>query len=503
MAKPFVKYFIWSIAATLWATICFIVPDFADNPSSGIHGIITIITYICACGLGNFFILYLVGCNKYFCAIFLPLYGIAGAALSFYRYIYRVTITPMIIDVTLHTNAEEALGVISWQLVAWIIFNLGISIIFCRWRWKLINLSYSWLHLLIALLIGCTYFMSNERLRTSLLQRYPCNLFYNIIEYRSLRHKVAETRIIPTYIPSNNQDSITIVLILGEAARADHLQLNGYKRETTPRLCARKNIISFANIYSEQTHTSASLPYILTRADSIHEEYQYSETSFIPIFKNEGYQTSWISNQDMGDSFAHFLAECDTSIFANAGKSVYVFAKWLDEELLPHFRKSESSSASRKLHVLHTIGSHWYFDNHIPDDKYYFQPHTSNRLVTNNTIEQLTNSYDNTIRYMDFFVDSVISIVEDKNALVIYQSDHGEALGEEGEYLHANDAEPVHHPACIIWYSDRYAKANPEKVAALIENKDKRYRTDYVFYSILYAAGIEAEGDNKQVNIFR
>ena len=48
-----------------------------------------------------------------------------------------------------------------------------------------------------------------------------------------------------------------------------------------------------------------------------------------------------------------------------------------------------------------------------------------------------------------------------------------------------------------------YAKANPEKVAALIENKDKRYQTDYVFYSILYAAGIEAEGDNKQVNIFR
>ena len=48
-----------------------------------------------------------------------------------------------------------------------------------------------------------------------------------------------------------------------------------------------------------------------------------------------------------------------------------------------------------------------------------------------------------------------------------------------------------------------YAKANPEKVAALIENKDKRYQTDYIFYSILYAAGIEAEGDNKQVNIFR
>ena len=78
-----------------------------------------------------------------------------------------------------------------------------------------------------------------------------------------------------------------------------------------------------------------------------------------------------------------------------------------------------------------------------------------------------------------------------------------EALGEDGYFLHANDAEPVKHPACIIWYSDKYAEANPEKIKALILNKDKRYRTDYVFYSILYAAGIEADGDCPEMNIFR
>ena len=104
---------------------------------------------------------------------------------------------------------------------------------------------------------------------------------------------------------------------------------------------------------------------------------------------------------------------------------------------------------------------------------------------------------------MDFFVDSIINIFEDQYALVIYQADHGDALGEDGYFLHANDAEAVKNPACFVWYSDKYAAANPEKIKALIANKDKRYRTDYVFYSILYAAGIEAEGDNPDVNIFK
>ena len=103
---------------------------------------------------------------------------------------------------------------------------------------------------------------------------------------------------------------------------------------------------------------------------------------------------------------------------------------------------------------------------------------------------------------MDFFVDSLIASIANKKAIVIYQSDHGEALGEEGEFLHANETEMAKHPACFIWYSDAYAEMYPDKIKALIANKDKRYRTDYLFYSILLATGIEAEGNCPEMNIF-
>lgn len=496
------KYWLWVLCASLWATVCFIAPDFIDNPIEGWQGIFTQIAYVSACGIGNFFIIYIAGCNKHICAFLLPAYGIGGAFVSFYRYVFHVTVTPMIIDATLHTNPEEALGVISWQLIAWVIINMGIAALLCCVRFKKIHLANSWIHALVVIVLGICYYSFNDRLRNSLNQRYPYNIVYNLNEYRSLKQSISAARSIPPYIATDIPDSITVVVILGEAARADHLQINGYPRETTPRLMTQSNVISYPNIYSEHTHTLASLPYILTRADSINSEYQFTETSFVSILRQEGFSTAWISNQDLGSTFTSFISECDTSIFVNAGKSTYVFSQWLDEDLLSVMDSLEKLPSTRNLYILHTIGSHWYYNNHVPVTQYFFEPITNNRLITNNSLDQIVNSYDNTIRYMDYILDTIIARFQDKNAIVFYQSDHGEALGENDMFLHANDAEPAKHPACIIWYSDKYASTYPDKTRALHHHQQKKYKTDYFFYSVLYAAGIEAEGISPNVNIF-
>jgi len=495
------KYFLWSAGVTSWLTLCFIVPYFLEFPTEDLVGILSVIAYITVCGIGTFFLVYLIGSCFTLCVIFLPILSLLGSALSFYLVGYHTTLTPVLIDVTLHTNVEEAIGVISWQVLLWALLNLCIATIFIWLRKKRIKLSRAWIYALIAIAVGTLYFSCSWRLRNSLCQRFPYNIPHTLYEYISIQHTIHANRETPLFEIKDIPDSLKVVLILGEAARADHLQLNGYERETTPRLIKRKNIVSYPHIYSEQTHTLASIPYILTRADSTHEQYQYSETSFISIFKQAGYETSWISNQDLGSTFSPFMSECDTTIFANAGKSVYVFTKWVDGDLMPIFHSLCSSSPARSVYIMHTIGSHWYYNNHVPDSMCYFQPITTNKMVTANTIEQFINSYDNTIRYMDYFVDSVISSLEHENAIVFYQSDHGEALGEDGEYLHANETEMAKHPACFIWYSDTYQQTYPDKIKALIANKDKRFRTDYVFYSILSAAGIEAEGDCPNMNI--
>ena len=492
--KGYWEYLLFVVAATIWIGLTAVMPDFMDNPVHGLRGVVTIVCYVGAVSVVSFLLLYVAGLSKWVTMVFYPLYGIVGAGVSYYRVAYRVTVTPLILDCVFHTNMEEAMGVMSWQMVVWIGINICVSALFVVWRWRIETPKYAYIHAVGAMLLLFGYYHCNGRLHQSLNQRYPMHIVESMRLYHSLEQSRHSDRVVPDYVRKTPVDTLDIVVMIGESLRADHLQLNGYERETNPCLSRRRNVVSYPNICSQYTHTLASVPVILTRADSLHPEYQYTETSFAAILRQEGYHTAWISNQDMGETFAHFPAECDTAIWANAGKSTFVFSGWYDEELLPFMDRQLALGYSRNLLILHTIGSHWYYNNHVPENFDYFLPITDNRVVTNNTQEQVVNSYDNTARYMDAFVDSIIQRFEDRCAVVIYLSDHGESLGENGNWLHAAGAEETKHPACVVWYSDRYAKIYPEKVQALHKNAQQRYLTDFMFHSVLSAAQLYITG---------
>ena len=499
------KYLLWVLCATLWIALTAVLPDFVDNPITGIRGIITITIYVLAISVMSFLVFYLVGLNKYVAAVCVPLYGIIGSAVSYYRVMYRVTITPLMVDCILHTNAEEALGVITWQLVLWIIFNVLVAIGLVIWRWKQEkNLSYSSLRLIACILLLFIYPKLNSRLHQSLNQRYPMNIVESVCQYYHLQQLRKSERSVPEYaVMQEPIDSLDIIVVIGESLRPDHLQLNGYPRETNPMLSKRRNVISFPNVYSQYTHTAVSVPVLMTRADSIHPEYQYNETSFIAILRQQGYHTAWISNQDMGESYAFAPLECDTAIFVNAGKSTYVFSGWYDEELWKPLNEQLALNHTHNLLVLHTIGSHWYYNNHVPEEHYHFQPITDNRVVTYNTQEQVINSYDNTARYMDYVLDSIIRCVEHKCAVVIYLSDHGESLGENGHFLHASGEYEQTLCACVVWYSTRFEELYPWKVENLRSNSSHHYYTDFLFHTVLSAANISMiEGIEPKESLF-
>lgn len=485
-------YLLWTVCATLWIALSVILPDFLDNPITGIKGIITISVYVTAVSVVSFLVFYIIGINKYVAAVCVPLYGLIGSAVSYYRVMFRVTITPLMVDCILHTNTEEALGVITWQLVLWIIFNVLVAIGLVIWRWKQEkNLSYSSLRLIACILLLFIYPQLNSRLHQSLNQRYPMNIVESVCQYYHLQQLRKSERSVPEYaVMQEPIDSLDIIVVIGESLRPDHLQLNGYPRETNPMLSKRNNIVSLPNVRSQYTHTAVSVPVLMTRADSIHPEYQYNETSFIAILRQQGYHTAWISNQDMGESYAFAPLECDTAIFVNAGKSTYVFSGWYDEELWKPLNEQLALNYAHNLLVLHTIGSHWYYNNHVPEEHYHFQPITDNRVVTYNAQEQVINSYDNTARYMDYVLDSIIRCVEHKCAVVIYLSDHGESLGENGHFLHASGEYEQTLCACVVWYSTQFERLFPQKAEALRKNTTHHYYTDFLFHTVLSAANI-------------
>ena len=114
----------------------------------------------------------------------------------------------------------------------------------------------------------------------------------------------------------------------------------------------------------------------------------------------------------------------------------------------------------------------------------------------------MINSYDNTVLYTDYIIDKLIAELRERNAVLVYLSDHGEALGEEGHYLHAGDYPPLHNPACFVYCSPRYTALHADKINTLKENRTKRFRTDFLFHTILDAADIESKYLDRSFSLF-
>ncbi len=64
----------------------------------------------------------------------------------------------------------------------------------------------------------------------------------------------------------NDDHNELVILVIGEAARADHFSLNGYYKETNP-LLKQENIINFTNMYSSGTSTAFSVPCMFSICD--------------------------------------------------------------------------------------------------------------------------------------------------------------------------------------------------------------------------------------------
>ncbi len=495
-----VKLYALIVFITLFYGLVFTLSDFHDSPFNNIYDLCILTLQWGIVVAATFGFLLLIILNKYIFAVIFPILTVCCSILAYMRYALQISLTPMLIDLAFVNDTRTWMENLNFQLLCWIIIALIVSIGCVYYRWKYITIKYPFVHAVIAIFI--IVLTNSWSFRRPVSQRIPYVIYYSTKEFINSRNIVKETR--NTFVKndvSTQTDSLTVVLVLGESLRADHLQLNGYERNTTPLLSNDSNIISYPNIYTQPYYTHTSIPHLLTRADSISPDRAYEEESFISLFKQAGYKTYWIANQESVSTYVYFMNECDTLIYVNGGKSLYIFDKWLDSDLLPDYKLSINGNHAKTLTILHTIGSHWWYNAHYPDSFEIFKPVIKSRVVKSNTQEEMINSYDNTVLYTDFIVHQFIDELKERCAILFFISDHGESLGEEGYYLHGEDRPELHNPAFFIWYSDLYQEKFPQHVQQLIQNKNNRYLTDFLFHTILDAANIESSYKNKQLSL--
>lgn len=295
------------------------------------------------------------------------------------------------------------------------------------------------------------------------------------------------------------------VIVIGETSRAANWQLNGYGRQTNPLLSQEPNLVSFGKALSEINTTHKSVPMLMSylTADNFGEEVAKTKSIF-SAFNELGYETSFISNQRRNHSYIDFYG----SEAKNVNFLTDANGPQADSSLLQPFRVAISDKNRNKIFIiLHTYGSHFEYNKRYPADMAYFKPDNNSSADPANR-EQLVNAYDNTIRYTDMTLASIIDILRDSGrvAALIYTSDHGEDIfdDERERFLHASPVATYYqlHVPMIVWTSDRYNELYPEKTFSLRNNSNKDVSSSAsVFHTVLDLAGITSPYYNKSLSL--
>ena len=501
--KDNIKLSLFIAAITLFFGLAFILSEFNSMPNDGLRDTLVMISYWLYVEIGVFGLLLVLCLNKWIFAITFPLLMISCGVMTYFRYAAHAELTPSMIDLLVVNDLRTDIHAISWLLVVVVLACIILSAVAVYYRFRKLHVRNWYVWLTVGLLM--VYVVNNciGTARVGEVQmRMPFSFYYNIKEYMNM-HQTAQ-RMRPEFKGDVRckSDSLTVVFIQGESLRADHLQINGYHRATTPRLMSEENVVSLPHVISIHTLTHLSIPHILTRADSLHQNRAYEERSFISLLKQAGYRTYWLTNQESGPTYIYFMKECHQLKYAHPGSVTEKYDAWLDGDLLPLFDDALSQPAARRFILLHTIGSHWFYNAHFNKQSELFTPLSTNRVVRMNSEQKLCNSYDNTIVYSDWFWQQLINRLRKQNAMIIYLSDHGESLGENGEYWHGKECKEHQSVASFVWYSDEYARRYPEKINALKQNKNRHIKTDFLFHSILDAAGVESSYVEPLLDVF-
>ncbi len=301
-----------------------------------------------------------------------------------------------------------------------------------------------------------------KSLNREAIPHYSISSLINIIKHSFRKDYVFQ--VLDAQPTTNLDEEIVGIVVIGETARADHFSLNGYKRKTNP-LLEQQNIINFTNAKACGTLTKISVPcmFYLGEYNNYSEKKARFQSNALDIISAAGVEVAWIENNS---SCKNVCERIKTTVLNTNDNDTY------DELLLEQTVSFINNLKKKKgLIVLHSMGSHGpkYYKRY-PKQFEQFTPSCQINTPQDCSREELINAYDNTILYTDYILDSLIKILqkENLNSFLIYASDHGESLGENGLYLHGvpiqfAPKEQTHIPF-FLWHSDSYKKNNKIKI---------------------------------------
>lgn len=407
----------------------------------------------------------------------LALYLLAASQAGYYMDQYGVVLDKVMIDNIFHTNFQEAAGLMSFELLmrtilfgalpVWWLFRKTPQQLSLRAEWSaklalLVMLLAALLSVVAPFTSGYASFLREHKVVRTYSN--PLYFTYSLIGYLRSQWKTQDDGVLHATTPDATEigpkeKNELIILVVGEAARADRFSLNGYARETNPEL-ARQGVVSFRNVSSCGTSTGVSVPCmfsVLTREEFDADKAAHME-NVLDVLYRIGVRILWRDNNSDSKGVATRMRYENYRV---SPPNKVCNPECRDEGMLEGLDKFVAETRNEDiLIVLHQMGNHGpeYYKRY-PKNFERYQPVCASSELRDCGKEQIDNAYDNAILYTDHFLARVIEFLKkydgDYETAMLYVSDHGESLGEHNLYLHgapyliAPEAQ-THIPA-VLW----------------------------------------------------
>ncbi|WP_145561045.1 phosphoethanolamine transferase EptA [Yersinia bercovieri] len=416
------------------------------------------------------------------------LFLLGGAAANYFMFSYGAVIDANMMQNAFETNAQEATALFTPRMALWLLV-LGITpaIIICFVRiqatrpwWYMLGLRVAniLLSAVIIMLVATLFYKDYASLirnnKSIVKMLTPSNFVSGSFQFA--RHKYFASNMSLVRIGedahkgpviSGQQKRTLVILVVGETARAENFSLGGYGRATNPRL-QKQDVTYFNNASSCGTETAISVPCMFSNMPRKNYDATLAshQEGLMDILARAGLNVLWREN-DGGckgacDRTPHqdvtqlqLTTDCENGVC-------------LDNALLYKLDNYINGLQGDGVIVLHQMGSHGpaYYRRSTPEFR-QFAPTCDSNQIQDCTSQELVNTYDNSILYTDAMLDNTIKLLQQQSARVntalVYLSDHGESLGENGMYLHGTPymfapGQQTHIPF-LMWLSPEYTKS--------------------------------------------
>lgn len=307
------------------------------------------------------------------------------------------------------------------------------------------------------------------------------------------------------HISRNDGARKLVVLVVGEATRADHWSLNGYARDTSAPL-AGYPVVNFSDVSSCATSTAYSLPcmFSLLDFDDFNLERANAQENVLDVLQRNGVNVLWRDNNSDSKGVAKAIEFQDfRSPEINPVCDIECrdvgMLHGLDDYLAAH-------PIGDVVIVMHQMGNHGpaYYKRY-PKEFERYQPVCESNQIEQCSQEQIGNAYDNAVLYSNYFLASVIDFLQtqqqDFSTAMYYMADHGESLGEMGLYLHglpyAIAPQAQTHVASLMWLGKGFEKEHD----AALQKKDATLSHDNYFHTVLGLLNVESLSKVPRLNI--